>query len=433
MPTAIIDGISTRYDVVGEGPPLLMFSPGGFDATLEKWTTLGVYGKTKMFEQLTRRYQCIVFDRRETGQSGGRVERVTWSDYVAQGKGLLDHLGIDRAHLMGGCMGCAPVVAFAVAHPQATLEHGAVLARGRREIPHQRPHALRAAPGLRAAARLAAVVALAKSSGKSFGEDPRGGPWAAVIRSDAAFADAYAKHDVEQYKLVVTGMARRLLDRDTAPGRRARRPVAPEHPRARSFRAATRPTRPPPRAISRSACRTREYWDVAARRTDRGHRPGPPARIPRQGQRRAAHQGLSAASSLLHHMIIDIHCHYTTEPQALHLFRDKQLAGLADPARRPAKTDLGISDEALIKSVQPQLKFQKERGSDLTVFSPRAAGMAHHVGTEAVSQQWARMSQRLDPSHLHAAAGQLRRRRPAAAVSRRLAEELPARARARGQ
>ncbi len=87
-------------------------------------------------------------------------------------------------------------------------------------------------------------------------------------------------------------------------------------------------------------------------------------------------------------MIIDIHGHYTTEPQALHLFRDKQLAGLADPARKPATTDLGISDEQLVKSVEPQLKLQKERGSDLTIFSPRAAGMAHHVGTEAVSRQW---------------------------------------------
>src|SRR3954451_10011493 len=121
MPHAIIDGISTRYDVVGEGSPLLMFSPGGFDATLEKWSTLGVYGKTKMLEHLSRRYQCIVFDRRETGQSGGRVERVTWSDYVAQGKGLLDHLGIAKAHVMCGCMGCAQAVAFGVAHPKATL------------------------------------------------------------------------------------------------------------------------------------------------------------------------------------------------------------------------------------------------------------------------------------------------------------------------
>jgi 4-oxalmesaconate hydratase len=91
-------------------------------------------------------------------------------------------------------------------------------------------------------------------------------------------------------------------------------------------------------------------------------------------------------------MIIDIHGHYTTEPQALQVFRDKQLAGLADAMRKPASTDLGITDEMLVKSVEPQLKFQKDRGSDLTVFSPRAAGMAHHVGTEEVGQVWSRMS-----------------------------------------
>jgi 4-oxalmesaconate hydratase len=91
-------------------------------------------------------------------------------------------------------------------------------------------------------------------------------------------------------------------------------------------------------------------------------------------------------------MIIDIHGHYTTEPPALQAFRDKQLAGIADAARKPATTDLGISDEQLVKSVEPQLRFQKDRGSDLTIFSPRAAGMAHHVGTEAVGIQWARVS-----------------------------------------
>src|SRR5688500_20236521 len=82
-------------------------------------------------------------------------------------------------------------------------------------------------------------------------------------------------------------------------------------------------------------------------------------------------------------MIIDIHGHYTTEPQPLLAFRDKQLAGLADPMRKPSSSELAITDEQLIKSVEPQLKLQKERGSDLTIFSPRAAGMAHHVGTEA--------------------------------------------------
>ena len=94
-------------------------------------------------------------------------------------------------------------------------------------------------------------------------------------------------------------------------------------------------------------------------------------------------------------MIIDVHGHYTTEPQPLLAFRDKQLAGLADPMRRPAisKSDeLGITDEQLVKSVEPQMKLQKERGSDLTIFSPRAAGMAHHVGTEQTGIVWTRMS-----------------------------------------
>ena len=91
-------------------------------------------------------------------------------------------------------------------------------------------------------------------------------------------------------------------------------------------------------------------------------------------------------------MIIDIHGHYTTEPAAMHTFRDKQLAGLVDSARKPSTTDLGITDEQVIKSVEKQLAFQKARGSDLTVFSPRASGMAHHIGNEATSVEWTRLS-----------------------------------------
>ncbi len=91
-------------------------------------------------------------------------------------------------------------------------------------------------------------------------------------------------------------------------------------------------------------------------------------------------------------MIIDIHGHYTTEPAAMHTFRDKQLAGIVDPNRRPTTTDLGLSDEQIIASVEKQLTFQKDRGSDLTVFSPRAMGMAHHVGTEETGKVWTRMS-----------------------------------------
>ncbi len=218
MPTVVLDGISTRYDVMGSGPPLLMFSPGGFDATIEKWSSLGIYKTTKPLDHLTKHYTCIVFDRRECGQSGGRVERVTWADFVRQAKALLDHLGIERAHIMGGCMGCAPVAAFAVAHPESTLSMVLYWPVGGAKY--------RISGHLRFAEHLAfvhqhglqAVVDLVQKDGKAFGTDPRGGPWASVIKADADFAAHYAKQNVDQYKLIVSSMGRTLLDRDTAPG-----------------------------------------------------------------------------------------------------------------------------------------------------------------------------------------------------------------------
>ena len=89
-------------------------------------------------------------------------------------------------------------------------------------------------------------------------------------------------------------------------------------------------------------------------------------------------------------MIIDCHGHYTTAPRELEIYRDRQLAGMTDPSRRLATTDMGISDDQIRASLEgAQLKQQRERGTDLTIFSPRAAGMAHHFGDEATSLQWA--------------------------------------------
>ncbi len=218
MPTALLDGIETRYEVVGSGAPLLMFSPGGFDAALEKWRTLGIYAKVKPLDHLSRAYSCIIFDRRECGQSGGRVESIHWTDYATQGRALLDHLGIERAHLMGGCMGCAPVVAFAAADPARVLSMilwwpvgGAKYRiKGQQRFAEHLAFLRDQGP--------AEVAALAQREGKPFGADPRGGPWASVIKRDPEFAAAYAKLDAAQYERTVVGMARALLDRDTAPG-----------------------------------------------------------------------------------------------------------------------------------------------------------------------------------------------------------------------
>ena len=262
MAHATIDGIDTRYEVQGSGPPLLMFSPGGFDATLEKWSTLGVYAKTKMLAPLLANFSCILFDRRETGQSGGRIERISWAHYAAQGRGLLDHLGITRAHLMGGCMGCAPVVAFAVAYPERVDRMALVWPVGgaRYRINGQ----LRFAQHLAYVQQegLAAVLALAQLGSKSFSEDPRGGPWVSVLRRDPAFAAAFVAMDAERYKLALTATARVLLDRDTAPGAEAEELMQLDTPAlvvpGRDASHATSAARYLQECLPRS-----EYWDVA--------------------------------------------------------------------------------------------------------------------------------------------------------------------------
>ncbi len=89
-------------------------------------------------------------------------------------------------------------------------------------------------------------------------------------------------------------------------------------------------------------------------------------------------------------LIIDCHGHYTTAPDGHQKFRDQQLAKLKDPLA-PTPTPARISDDEIRETIEKnQLKLQKERGADITIFSPRASAMAHHVGDEAVSQQWTR-------------------------------------------
>jgi pimeloyl-ACP methyl ester carboxylesterase len=218
MPAATIDGIVTRYELVGSGPALLMFSPGGFGAELRNWTEFGVYRRLRLLDHLPSHYTCVLFDRREAGRSGGRVERITWADYASQGKGLLDHLGIGQAHLMGGCVGCSAAAAFGVRYPERTLSMvlyspaGGARYRIRQQARFAGHLAFTAEHGL------GAVATLAAATGSGFSADPRVGPWASVIRADEAFAQHYARLDGDWYQFVVSGLARTLFDRDTAPG-----------------------------------------------------------------------------------------------------------------------------------------------------------------------------------------------------------------------
>jgi pimeloyl-ACP methyl ester carboxylesterase len=218
MPEVVIDGIPTYYETVGSGPPLLMFAPGGFNATLDNWGGMSVYARVKPVEHLSAHYTCILFDRREAGRSGGRVERITWAHYVAQAKGLLDHLGVTSAHLMGGCQGCSPVAGFTATHPE--MVDRIVLFWPAGGPKYRISSQARFAQHLTYVQQegLEGVVALAKGSDRHFGQDPRLGPWATVLRRDDTFAQAYARQDPDAYQALVAGMARTLIDRDTVAG-----------------------------------------------------------------------------------------------------------------------------------------------------------------------------------------------------------------------
>ncbi|HZF16025.1 MAG TPA: amidohydrolase family protein [Steroidobacteraceae bacterium] len=90
-------------------------------------------------------------------------------------------------------------------------------------------------------------------------------------------------------------------------------------------------------------------------------------------------------------MIIDCHGHYTTAPAELQKYRDSQIAGLKDPTLAPSAPNFRISDDEIRESLeQAQLKLQRERGTDLTIFSPRASAMAHHIGNEVTSLNWSK-------------------------------------------
>ena len=89
-------------------------------------------------------------------------------------------------------------------------------------------------------------------------------------------------------------------------------------------------------------------------------------------------------------MIIDCHGHYTTSPKQLQDYRDAQIAELKIlplPAR--TKAALNITDDEIRESLEgAQLKFQRERGTDVTIFSPRASAMGHHIGDATTSLHW---------------------------------------------
>lgn len=91
-------------------------------------------------------------------------------------------------------------------------------------------------------------------------------------------------------------------------------------------------------------------------------------------------------------MIIDCHGHYTTAPSQLQDFRDAQIAHFENPSKPPPAL-AAISDDEIRETIEKnQLRALRDRGADVTIFSPKASAMAHHIGDERVSIEWTRIN-----------------------------------------
>jgi len=217
MPNVTVEGIDTYYETHGSGSPILMCAPGGFDATVEKWRVASAWTGIDAVKALAAEHTVILYDRRDCGQSGGRVERLSWAAYTRHGKALLDYLKTSSAWIMGGCMGCSVALAFGVHYPEST--RGLILhwpvggyrwkVNGQERF--ARHYDFTKEKGLQG------VVERARG-GKSFWMDPEAGPWATLIARDSGFAERFADQDLERYLAMIRTTGRSLFDRDTAPG-----------------------------------------------------------------------------------------------------------------------------------------------------------------------------------------------------------------------
>ena len=93
-------------------------------------------------------------------------------------------------------------------------------------------------------------------------------------------------------------------------------------------------------------------------------------------------------------MIIDCHGHYTVLPRAHDEWREQQIAAFKAGETAPPYPE--ISDDDIRETIEAnQLRLLKERGADMTIFSPRASAMAPHVGDQSVAVQWAQVCNNL--------------------------------------
>lgn len=102
MPVFTKDDVTIHYEITGDGFPVLLFAPGGMRSAISFWTG----GAWNPIDALSPHFKVIAMDQRNAGESTAPVTAADgWHSYTLDHLNLLDHLGIDKCHLLGGCIG----------------------------------------------------------------------------------------------------------------------------------------------------------------------------------------------------------------------------------------------------------------------------------------------------------------------------------------
>jgi pimeloyl-ACP methyl ester carboxylesterase len=210
MPTMTYDGVTLRYEVRGTGYPLLLFAPGGMHSIVEFWERMPY----NPFSALSDQFRVIAMDQRNAGRSYAPVAAAAWEDYARDAAALLDHLGVERAHIMGGCIGssfCLALIAHAPARvTAAVLQNPIGLTETNRALFAGR---FQEAAACAEQGGMDAVLAAARERG-SFGEHGPAGPWGARALDDPAFAAELAALAPADYAAICRDYAGRMFGGD---------------------------------------------------------------------------------------------------------------------------------------------------------------------------------------------------------------------------
>lgn len=104
MPTFSRGAITIRYEIYGNGPPLLLLAPGGMRSTIAYWDRQPYHPVS----ELAPHFRVVAMDQRNSGGSSAPISpNDGWQNYADDQFALLDELGIDRCHVLGGCIGAA--------------------------------------------------------------------------------------------------------------------------------------------------------------------------------------------------------------------------------------------------------------------------------------------------------------------------------------